>query len=273
MSPALVLTALARNPANKKTLPWNEFLIPVLSGYAFVHLFYLTKFHAQRYDGYRLLIESTFVGVVLFLLSRIAMIWFHRTPIGASLERWLLGVGIGYPFFGTGACALCLAVILPVIGNAIIGRDRAKSILVSRDDNGFLGLFHRALTEARMVSVTLASRKTYIGYITRTPNLSPGQQFVGLLPLLSGYRDKDTMRLTVTTNYAKVVASQEYNPDDFEITFSLDAISTANLFEPNAYPLFGDLATPSTETPSGQENFGLQLPPSQQPSETPDPKQ
>lgn len=230
-------------------MPWNEFLIPLLGGYVFVHLFHFTKFRAQRYDGYRLLIESTLAGAILLILSRFALISLHRTAIGTSLEGWLLVTGIGYPFLGTGVCALALAVILPFVGNAIVGTDRAKAILIRQDDNGFLRLFHRAATEARIVSVTLTSKKVYIGYITRTPSLSPQQQFVGLLPLLSGYRDKDTMRLAITTNYARVFASGKYNTEDFEITFCLDAISTANLFEPNAYPLFGDLA--ATETSSG----------------------
>jgi hypothetical protein len=229
-------------------LPWNEFLIPLLAGYIFIHLFHLTKFRAQRHDGYRLLIESTICGAVLSIISWSSMHALHGTRAGTWIETWVRTAGIAYPFLGTAAGAVFLALVLALAGNLLIGAERAKSIMVRQDDNGFLRLFHRAATESRMVSVTLESKKVYIGYITRTPNLSPEQQFVGLLPLLSGYRDKDTLRLEITTNYAKVISSRPYDAQDFEVTFCLDAISSANLFEPNAYPLFGDVVTPSQQT-------------------------
>jgi hypothetical protein len=211
-------------------LPWNEFLIPVLAGYAFIHFFHLTKFRAQRYDGYRLLIESTLVGVILFVLSRLTIIWLHGTRIGAQTELWIHREGISYPYLGSGVFALALAGASAQIANWIIGIDRAKDIVVKKHSNGFLRLFHDALLQSKLVSVTLNSKKVYIGFITRTPSLTPDEQFVDLLPLLSGYRDKDTMRLEITTNYAAVLSSETCNASDFVITFGLDAISTAGLF-------------------------------------------
>jgi len=134
------------------------------------------------------------------------------------------------------ACGI--AVLGAYLGNWIIGAERAKGIIVRRNDNGFLRLFHRALTESRMVSVTLSSKKVYIGYVTRTPNLTPKEQFVGILPVVSGYRDKDTLQLTIVTNYAQAISANPEAANDFEVTFCLDSIESANLFDPLAYPLF-----------------------------------
>lgn len=150
-------------------MPWNEFLIPLLAGYVFVHLFHLTKFRAQRYDGYRLLIESTLFGAIFFAASRFAILGLGATPFGGRLELWIKRDGLNYPFIGTDVCTFTLAVVLAVGGNIVLGTERAKAIMIKEDDNGFLRLFHKAATESKVVSVTLASKKVYIGYITRTP--------------------------------------------------------------------------------------------------------
>jgi hypothetical protein len=222
-------------------VPWNEFLLPLLAGYVFIHTFYLTKFSAQRYDGYRLLMQSAVVGVILFVVARFAVLLFHQIPLGIKLQSWLHTEGVAYPLVGTGITALVLAGGVAMLGNLVIGTKRAKGIVVKYHENGFLRLFHKAVTETRVVSVTLESKKVYIGYVLRTPDLTPRQQFVGVLPLLSGYRDKDTLQLRITTNYARVIYAEGYVPEDFEVTFCLDDVASASLFDAKAYPLFGDI--------------------------------
>lgn len=51
------------------------------------------------------------------------------------------------------------------------------------------------------VIVTLKSRKFYVGFV-HCPAFEHGTfDYLELLPLLSGYRDKDTLAVNVTTNY------------------------------------------------------------------------
>ncbi|ALF02288.1 hypothetical protein AU861_08525 [Salmonella enterica subsp. enterica serovar Infantis] len=53
------------------------------------------------------------------------------------------------------------------------------------------------------VIITLGSRKFYVG-IVDCPKFEHGKaDYLQLLPLLSGYRDKDTLTITVTTNYKR----------------------------------------------------------------------
>jgi len=102
-----------------------------------------------------------------------------------------------------------------------------------------------------MVSITLTSKKVYIGYVLSIPNLSPEEQFVGLLPVVSGYRDKDTLRLVITTNYGPAIHAGVVPAHDFEVTLALASIESASLFDPNAFPLFdSDPARDHPETPS-----------------------
>jgi hypothetical protein len=233
-------------------VPWNEFLLPILAGYIFINIWSLTRFRAQRHDGYRLLIESLFYGVLIFGVARILGIVMYKSYRVQAFEHWRQQNGLVYPYSGTALLAACLAGVVALLANWAIGRDRAKEILLARSDNGFLRLFNLAAVTYRMVSVTLSNRKVYIGYVLRAPNLRPEDQFVGLLPVVSGYRDKDTLRLVVTTNYAPAIQAQKIPASDFEITFALSAVDTANLFDPNLYPLFEGFAP--DQAPSDQSS-------------------
>jgi hypothetical protein len=220
-------------------VPWNEFLFPVLAGYVFINVFFLTRFRAQRHDGYRLVIESLLCGVFIFALARLATMWIHRTQWGSLVEHWMQTDGMTYPYAGTAFVAGVGAFLVARVANRILGIEWAKQRIIQRHDNGFLRLFHKALMESKMVSVTLASRKVYIGYVIRTPNFSPEEQFVGLLPVVSGYREKDTLELIVTTKYFQAIKAGTTPPHDFEVTLALGSIESASLFDPAAYPHFG----------------------------------
>ena len=220
-----------------------------MAGYLFINIFHLTKFRAQHHDGYRLLLESTLIGVVIFVLARILGFWAEKIGWIANVHQFVRQEGITYQFSGTAVLSCGIAVLAAYLGNWVVGAERAKGIIVRLNDNGFLRLFHRALSESRMVSVTLSSKKVYIGYVLRTPNLTPKQQFVGILPVVSGYRDKDTLQLTVVTNYAQAISANPEAANDFEVTFCLDSIESANLFDPQAYPLFeSDRKTTTPQT-------------------------
>jgi len=224
-------------------------LLPLLVGYLFLSIFYFASFRAQYLDGYRLLIESTVVGFIIFVVARGAAFWLHQFKYPAEAEQWITTGSLNFPFIGSTIIAVCIAVSVPIAGNLIVGPQNAKNRLIARHDNGFIRLFGRAWKDNRMVSVTLSNRKVYIGYVLTTPNLNPRQQFVGLLPIVSGYRDKDTLRLVPVIDYAKVI-SDSLTPTDFEITICIDSIDSANLFDPKAYNRFADMASSESNNPT-----------------------
>lgn len=67
-----------------------------------------------------------------------------------------------------------------------------------------------AFTDRTSVMITMEDRKVYVGLITKIcpPNeiSGPNEEF-HLVPLMSGYRDKDTLGVVYTTHYDEVLGS------------------------------------------------------------------
>lgn len=90
-----------------------------------------------------------------------------------------------------------------------------------------LRLINGAFASDQLLSVTLTNRKFYVGYAKRRPSLSPEDQFVELLPILSGYRDKDSLEFQFTTDYRVGDEGEE----TLTVMFPLKDIQVANRFD------------------------------------------
>ncbi|MFT5391482.1 MAG: hypothetical protein ACI8PT_001677 [Gammaproteobacteria bacterium] len=52
-----------------------------------------------------------------------------------------------------------------------------------------------------LIEVTMASWKVYIGKIVRIPAPGATDPWIEIFPLMSGYRDTETLQITITTFY------------------------------------------------------------------------
>ncbi len=218
-------------------MPWNLLLLPLLAGYCALHICHFFRFRAQKQDGNRLLFESALAGIPLLMLGRLTTYWSASTPWGKLAGRRIVEI-IDTPFIGTALVSLVFGIVLPLIVNAFTSKERAKWWAIKATDNGFLRLAQTALRREMPISLTLKTRKVYIGYVVQTPNLKLAEQYIHVLPLVSGYRDPTTLALKLTADYASVYAKSNVNVDDFSITIPLASIDSANLFDPDAYELF-----------------------------------
>jgi hypothetical protein len=229
-------------------MPWNLLLLPLLAGYCALHICHFFRFRAQKQDGNRLLFESALAGFPLLILGRLTTYWLTSKPWGKAAQSMAAGI-VDVPFIGTGMAALLYGIALPLIANAFTSTERAKWWAIKATDNGFLRLAQTALRREMPISLTLKTRKVYIGYVVQTPNLKLAEQYIHLLPLVSGYREPATLALKLTADYGKVYATGKVNVDDFSITIPLASIDSANLFDSNAYELFLEAA------PEDQDNI------------------
>ncbi len=219
-------------------MPTGIVLIPLLAGYILLHICYLSRFRAQRQDGYRLLIESALTGLPISLLAwKLAAIIHSRGWDFLGVEELCRQTPV--PYLGTALLSAAIASVAGVAANLIFPPELAQWYLIERDDDGYLRLLHRAARKEKPVSVTLKSKKVYIGFVIQTPSLRRGEQYVSVLPLASGYRKSDSLDLVLTQDYTRVYDKEGFDPSEFAVVFPLSQIESANLFEPSAYPLFG----------------------------------
>jgi hypothetical protein len=96
-------------------------------------------------------------------------------------------------------------------------------------------LLHRAETDDLLISVTLDTRKWYVGWVAQSPNLDPQELYFRLLPFISGYRDKDTLETYRAVFYQDVLKDSELEPEQFYITLPLKDVKIAGLFNDDVY--------------------------------------
>jgi hypothetical protein len=250
-------------------MPFNLLLLPLLGGFWYIHFSHRFRFRAQHLDGYRLLLESATAGAILLAISRWLIVTVKGLPSGLALKSaWdrefaafpylatalfsaMLGLGFAAadnyaPWSAIRRRRRCAALILrrrlprsrrpaPVPERqSKQNRDYALSREIQTRGDSLRRLLDTAFRNTEMVSISLENRKWYAGYVAESINLEPREQYFRLLPMLSGYRDKDTLGIRRTVSYVEAY-EQGANPAGFHVTIPLGMVRIANLFDENVY--------------------------------------
>jgi hypothetical protein len=106
--------------------------------------------------------------------------------------------------------------------------------------SGLEKFLNKSVNSDLFISVTLDNRKVYVGFAGLTPRPQPRREeadnYFGLLPVISGYREEGKLRLHFTTDYTEVYEQVEagmhpgVSIDDFEITIPVERVVTVNPF-------------------------------------------
>ena len=145
---------------------------------------------------------------------------------------------IPYTFSDTVALAMLFSLIFPEIGNKIWKEE--ESAVKATEDNGdrIELLIMEAIRREHPLEITLKSRKSYIGRALRSRSVNYSRPDVSLIPVMSGYRDKETQDLKLTTNYALMTDRSALAYEDFRIVIPKDQIVSVRLFDPDTYQQF-----------------------------------
>lgn len=109
------------------------------------------------------------------------------------------------------------------------------------------------------IQLTLSSRKAYVG-------ISLGQlgkddfskhEYIAILPLMSGYREKDTLELKLVSDYAKFYETLDKKTDEeraealsgFRIVIPVSEIKSAAFFKPDAHAIITPQSDEKTHAP------------------------
>ncbi|WP_318385948.1 hypothetical protein [Enterobacter sp.] len=206
------------------------------------------------------------IFVLLLVLSAIinilGMIW---PSLHADLYSWLTDIKVmSYPLFFVLSLmtAVCLAVEQ---GNsakrALEDNDaRQKAYREMATQDGIEALLVQAIDEGKLVFVTLKSRKVYIGYVAAPRMEHHDTQHLSIIPYISGYRDKDTLRYQEQHRYYELYLSQNITADSEPLNFGhfrhvmpMEQVEAVSLFDTETYKTFEDFSTPE---PVKTENSG-----------------
>lgn len=134
----------------------------------------------------------------------------------------------------------------PYFFNLFCGKEKAAKKVAIDKGNLIELVIADSLEREEAVELSLKSGKSYIGFILKSEIMERGEFDVALIPIASGYRDKDTHMLKITTNYAPTIeeclkgdsAIPELLNEDFRIVFPDSEISSVRMFYPEVYRRF-----------------------------------
>ena len=80
--------------------------------------------------------------------------------------------------------------------------------------------------------------KSYIGFPLKNEAFIHSDADVRVIPVLSGYRKKETRELEITTNYSAVIRSLGAGAESLTVVLPSREIVSARLFDPELYEIF-----------------------------------
>ncbi|HEY1028610.1 MAG TPA: hypothetical protein VGE28_13420 [Pseudomonas sp.] len=236
-------------------------IFPVLvAGFLACHIHPIHSYKLHRYEGQYLYLKSAELGLkcfaVAFVLSLAGHYWIPdgislgcivlNLELSSSLASAMTVIGANTTaeaskmawFFLLSASTLLAAFLLKGWGHVTLrrrfGRWDSKLYVIGEllDDSPLDNLlFKLSLDKDKYVMLTMDDRKVYVGKVISLgePSETNGMdQDVSIMPLMSGYRDKDTLVVNFNTHYEEVDA-------DIYISLRQDSIVSATEFDFEAY--------------------------------------
>lgn len=200
------------------------------------------------------------LGILIFLdlLSIFLSIpshlpWFDYTVPWLGRDLFSLHIPGG---FGVGTVVSLMLSASMSFGMAIQHQNRMKANYEEQmkeykkvaEADGLEALLFDSMQQNLLVLISLKSRKTYVGKVHQARFIHADLENIVIIPMLSGYRDKDTLTFkqehSYTDYYKEHVISDKSQPlsiYDFRTVISRSEIDTASLFDPDTFKRFSQL--------------------------------
>jgi hypothetical protein len=233
-------------------MPFNLLLFPLVGGYYFITNSRYWRFHHQRIENQRLLLNSVIAGAFLLLISfgTAAVLFMLAPTIAKSITDYS---PLPIPYFWTTIGSFIYGIVITHATNRfMIGRDEAIRRCIQDTGNELERLMETSFSKPQLIQLTLKNDKVYVGMVQSLP-IPQHSNYVSLWPAFSGYRTKETKELRLTTTYLDVYAEyvQAGKATDVKtiarIVVKIDEILTANTFDMEMYDKFNQ---PVPQTPN-----------------------
>ena len=258
-------------------------LVVLCSGYCFVTIFLPTRYRSARETGHRLYFRVALYAMPIAFVTSILMLFIQSPtstispsgdvtrepflwlegyldyisgPAGAVIAILTLPVAVisGYlmnPVYHRAQLLLARYPIFGVIRGVLANwlyPEKAKNLLLEKTfkSRDFEKLVYYALSNEKPLLVTLDTGKVYVGLMVWPQDPTESREHLRIMPLMSGYRDRNTQQTYFTINYRKMIdevksgdeglpTNSSLRPEDFEIVLPSDRIVSAHVFDPDVY--------------------------------------
>lgn len=228
-----------------------------------------TSYFSVAMHGCKFVIQggvlTAFLYLALLALSLVISVprLFSSTYAMKDLYSWLtdktfLSFPLFFSFSMAAACFFAYAAgdtARKAMENESI-RQAAYREMAALD--GVEALLVQAIDEDMLIFVTLKSRKVYIGYVAAPRIEHSHTQHLAIIPYISGYRDKDTLRYHEQHRYYELYLEQDITADatngklnlqHFRHVIPMDQVEAVSLFDVATYHSFDDYSVPEHEGP------------------------
>lgn len=232
-------------------------LILCISGYQLLNSWHRYHYELRRSSGYHTFLKSATAGLVLFsaisLLYLLSGLLAEQYGLSVTIGEWALNKVFPSTDFDATEGTLFEVAIWMIIVSYFF----QKLMYATDDDRNklFMGkfandpespeytrLFFRSLEFGLPILFTMSDRKVYIGYVVEVH----AKEFndIDILPIFSGYRDKDELTLKQVTPYKDVLddleneAEEQVDFERFTVTLPIREINYAHLHDFHYYEKF-----------------------------------
>ncbi|EEV6119369.1 MULTISPECIES: hypothetical protein [Bacteria] len=244
-------------------------VLPILvSGFIFCQIHPVLKNTLYRYEGQFLYLKSAQYGVfflfmgfflaelidnIIYYPTSICNLSFSRFSIIGALDALLVNSGMENSADSKKLANLILIFIFTILSPYLWNRveifrlkkkystENFTPYIMSNilrdsplDDLLFKSSIKKGNIEDISIMLTLSDRKVYVGKVVSLgePNETEGpDQEIELIPVVSGYRNKDTLTVTFTTHYSKLA-------EDIKLVIKQSEIISATPFSFPNYDKF-----------------------------------
>lgn len=217
-------------------------LLPLLAGYIFLVTFNITKYYHLRIEKQRLIYNSliaaiSLVSIVYFVDYYIGKSSFEVNCLGikpiieyrTQLSNWIDSLINLENKIGLKQSIVSLIISFPLakLLNLFFSRKFSFDYTIGKWGNHLERIIWFSITEKndedKLLMLTTKNNKVYIGYISRLDQ-PIGETYLTIIPNLSGYRNKENLKIEITTSYTDVIEKYVIENRESEIGNKLGVI-------------------------------------------------
>lgn len=238
------------------------FALPLVGGLIFCSLWNCTRWRVCREEGHRLYFRAVLFGAILFAFvaaihphienyfpqysAVIALVKNFIKPMAKDQSSAIAVADL------TVICFLAMLAGGPLAGLLNFGFRKDYWLRRAIKEDPLEEFLLYAADQEVSILLTMDDQKVYVGYLISGFDPAIGRKCILLLPLISGYREKDTHKVIFTTFYTDLYGDEgstdqtkplpapldHLTAEDFIIALPADRIASYRLFDAPAYKEF-----------------------------------